>query len=87
MSIFYTKVPTKAYLGANTQGKFVILTEGTGKEIFDEVGEWLVYKDGSAFRFVKANEVLYKPAPDLPADVRELLAAMLAWMRGLGFKG
>lgn len=86
MSIFYTKVPTKAFIGASTQSKFIVLPEGTGKEIFDEVGEWLVYKEGSAFRFVKADEVVYRPRPIAPADVLQDLAALKAWAMGIGFK-
>jgi hypothetical protein len=86
MPIFYTKVPTKAYTGANTQSKFFILPEGTGKEIFDEIGEWLVYKEGSVFRFVRAEEVLYKPRPLAPVDIREDVAALKAWAMGVGFK-
>lgn len=86
MSLFYTKISTRAYHGPNTQNEFTMLPKGMGREIIDEVDGWLVYKEGNILRFVRAEEVLYKSQPDVPIEIREQLAALLAWARGLGFK-
>lgn len=86
MAIFYTKSPTRAYNGATTQAAFVTLPAGQARQILDEVDGWLVYKEGNIFRFVRAEEVLYKPATTAPVEIHERLAALEAWARGIGFQ-
>lgn len=85
--IFYTRISTRAYVAPNTEGSFLTLPAGSAKQVVDEVNDWLVFKEGTKLYFVKKSEVEYKAPPDLPADFREQLAALLAWARGIGFKG